>query len=90
TKVLYWCLHHPFELNRYFAVSPPETNLFTSSELAKGYHRDYITRIILDEGYHDWQDSAIVYGAQDSGLERAEFSAFEKSPDLPWEIGVVD
>ncbi|MEN8133165.1 MAG: hypothetical protein ABFS45_23900 [Pseudomonadota bacterium] len=62
----------------------------TLTEPAKGYHSGYITRIILDEDYHDWQDSAIVYGEQDSGLERAEFSAFEKDHDLPWEIRVVD
>ncbi|MEN8133575.1 MAG: hypothetical protein ABFS45_26115, partial [Pseudomonadota bacterium] len=37
TKVLYWCLHHPFELNRYFAASPPETDLFTSSESNVSY-----------------------------------------------------
>ncbi|MCP4408809.1 MAG: hypothetical protein GY807_13810 [Gammaproteobacteria bacterium] len=60
------------------------------AEPTKGYHSGYITRIILDEDYHDWQDSAIVYGDQDGGLERAEFAAFEKSHDLPWAISVVD
>ncbi len=62
----------------------------TLTEPAKGYHSGYITRIILDEDYHDWQDNAIVYAEQDSGLERAEFAVFEKIHDLPWELNVVD
>ncbi|MCP4408437.1 MAG: hypothetical protein GY807_11870 [Gammaproteobacteria bacterium] len=60
------------------------------TEPARAYHSGYITRIILDEDYHGWQDSAIVYGEQGNEFEEAEFSAFEKSHDLPWEISVVD
>ncbi len=59
------------------------------TEPDRGYERGYTTRIIVDEGYHDW-DSRTAYESDARNLEKAEFAAFEESYEVPWELDVVD
>ena len=56
-----------------------------------GYSRGgYATRILLDEGYHDWTGKSVAQSESTGILEKAEFAAFEESYDVPWEITGID
>ena len=56
-----------------------------------GYSTGYVTRIILDEDYHDWSSRDVESFSLDAGQrEQAEFAAFEESHNIPKDLDDID